>query len=182
METPKQPEETNSAEVVAPEVELSYEQSRTSACEQFAPEERDSDKSTKVTTEVVPQARGRGPRTPQGKQKSKRNAQKHGIFSQAVLLKGESRADFDSMLSKLRDDLKPEGRVEEILVDKLAVILWRHRRVIISEGAEIRKGTEFFELDEKRLQHDEIIGLTTANAQCGGYLSQITNPKPSINA
>ena len=81
------------------------------------------------------------------------------------------------MLSKLQDDLKPEGELEEILVDKLAVILWRHRRLIISEGAEIRKATEFFELDEKRLQHDGMIGLTTANIQCGGYISQITNPE-----
>jgi hypothetical protein len=181
MDTSKQPGVTNSAEVAGTEVEASDERSRTSASEQFAPfEEHNLDKSTEVTTEVVPPARARnggGPRTPEGKQKSKRNAQKYGIFSQDVLLEGESRADFNSMLSKLRDDLKPEGKVEEILVDKLAVILWRHRRVIISEGGEIRKETEFFELDQKRLQHDQMIALTTANIQCGGYVSQIANPE-----
>jgi hypothetical protein len=179
MDTSKQTEVTNSAEVAAPEVEASDERSRTSASEQFAPFDN-LNKSTEVTTEVVPPARARnggGPRTPQGKQKSKRNALKYGICSQEVLLEGESRSDFDSMLRKLRDDLKPEGKLEEILVDKLAVILWRHRRVIISEGGEIRKEREFFELDQKRLQHDQMIALTTANIQCDGYVSQIANPE-----
>ena len=158
METPKQPEETNSAEVVAPEVEASYERSRTSASEQFAPEEHDSDQSAQVATEEIPRARGRGPRTTQGKQKSKRNALKLGIFSQVVLLKGEPRAEFYSLLSKLRDDREPEGELKNIQVDKLAADLWRRRRVIIAEGAEIRRGTEFLEFDEKRRQHDQLIG------------------------
>jgi hypothetical protein len=96
-----------------------------------------------------------GPKTQQGKEKSKHNALKHGIFSQVVLLPWEPRAELDSLLSGLRDHFEPEGTPEELLVDKLAALVWRQRRLIISEGAEIRKGTEFLEHHEKQHQDEE---------------------------
>jgi hypothetical protein len=96
-----------------------------------------------------------GPRTQQGKQKSKRNALKHGIFSKVVLLKEEPRAEFDSLLRGLRNDLRPEGTLEELLVDNLVTISWRKRRLLIAEGAEIRKGTEFVDSDMLRGAKDE---------------------------
>ena len=44
-----------------------------------------------------------GPRTELGKQRSSQNATRHGIFSKAVLLKGESQADFESLrLARIR--------------------------------------------------------------------------------
>ena len=86
-----------------------------------------------------------GPRTQRGKERSKRNALKHGIFSSTVLLKEEPRAEFNSMLRGLRNDFKPQGTLEEILVDKLASLLWRHRRLmsVIVEGERPRKRLEF---------------------------------------
>jgi hypothetical protein len=50
-----------------------------------------------------------GPRTEPGKQRSKQNALKHGIFSQAVVLEWESRAEYDSLLRELQNDIKPVG-------------------------------------------------------------------------
>ena len=87
--------------------------------------------------------RATGPRTQQGKEKSKRNALKHGIFSQVVLLKGEPRAELESLLNGLRSDLEPEGTLEELLVDKLAVLVWRHRRLIIAVGEQTQEGEGF---------------------------------------
>jgi hypothetical protein len=84
-----------------------------------------------------------GPRTAQGKERSKRNAIKHGIFSQVALLKGESRAQFDALLNGLRDSLQPEGALEETLVEKIALLVWRQRRLIIAETAEIQSSMEF---------------------------------------
>src|SRR5713226_9308307 len=83
-----------------------------------------------------------GPRTQQGKERSKHNAITHGIFSKAVVLKGESQAEFDAVLNTLRDDRRPEGAVEEIQVNTLAVLWWRLRRVWTSETAEIQSGME----------------------------------------
>jgi hypothetical protein len=86
-----------------------------------------------------------GPRTQQGKERSKHNAIKHGIFSKAVILKGESQADFDALRNALREDRQPEGAQEEIHVIMLAVLWWRLRRVWIAETAEIQSGAEFLQ-------------------------------------
>jgi hypothetical protein len=89
-----------------------------------------------------------GPRTLQGKNRSKSNAMKHGIFSNIVVLPSESRPDYGSLLNGLRESFQPVGSLEDILVEKLASLLWRYRRLISAEGAEIRKHREFLRWDE----------------------------------
>jgi hypothetical protein len=93
--------------------------------------------------EPPPTRRSTGPRTPQGKERSKHNALKHGIFSKVAVLKGEPRAEFDSLLSGLWEDRCPVGTLEEVLVEKLAVTLWRIRRVIIADSAPADWSTDF---------------------------------------
>jgi hypothetical protein len=117
-----------------------------------------------------------GPRTQRGKQKSKGNALKHGVFSQVVLLNGERRIEFDSLLSGLRNDLEPVGTLEELLVEKLASLVWRHRRLIVAEGAEIRKGQEFLEWDERRRNEDEIFKFHTHELESRGLIRNKANP------
>jgi hypothetical protein len=85
--------------------------------------------------------RATGPRTPQGKARSKLNALKQGLFSKAVLLESESPAEYESLLNALREGLQPHGELEEVLVEKLATILWRERRLLQAEAAEIEKAT-----------------------------------------
>jgi hypothetical protein len=114
------------------------QESNTLAGDQFPPSEKpDRNQSVQLTTEATSPARDReggGPRTVLGKQKSKFNASKHGIFSQVTLLKGEPRGEFGSLLSGFRSHYEPEGTLEGLLVDKLASIVWRHRRLIIAMG------------------------------------------------
>ncbi len=90
-----------------------------------------------------------GPRTEQGKQKSSRNATKHGVFSKVVVLKGESRVEYERVLGGLWEALQPEGALEELLVDKVATISWRQRRLLLAEGGEIQKNKEFVESDQR---------------------------------
>ncbi len=91
--------------------------------------------------------RATGPRTLAGKERSKHNALKHGLFSKAILLKSESRREYDCLWSDLRADRRPVGKLEEILVEKIAVLTWRYRRFIAAESGAIRKNTEFPRLD-----------------------------------
>jgi hypothetical protein len=100
-----------------------------------------------------------GPRTEQGKQRSKNNALRHGVFSQVVVLKGESQTDFDALLNGLRRDLQPVGTLEEVLVEKLAALLWRNRRLLMAEGAEIRSRAEFVEWDGRERDREEAARL-----------------------
>lgn len=119
-----------------------------------------------------------GPRTPQGKERSKHNAIKHGIFSTVALLKGESQAEFDSLLDGLREDYEPEGTLEDILVEKLATLLWRYRRLIVAEGAEVQSKVEFLEWDQQNRQFDEAerIGSLSAFEFRSSLIRKIENP------
>ncbi len=122
--------------------------------------------------------RAAGPRTELGKQRSSRNATKYGIFSEVVVLKGESRAGYQSLLKGLWEAFQPEGRLEEVLVEKLAMILWRHRRLFVAEGAEIRKNIEFLEWDQRNQQQEEAeeIGSSSILDYNGGLIRKIQNP------
>ena len=96
-----------------------------------------------------------GPRTELGKQRASHNATKHGVFSKVVVLPDESRAEYERLFAGLRESLRPEGALEELLVEKLAATVWRQRRLLLSEGAEIRKGTEFVESDQQDFESEE---------------------------
>ena len=108
-----------------------------------------------------------GPRTQRGKQKVRYNAVKHGIFSEAILKGRESTAEFNALFMGLREYFKPEGVPEELLVQKLCATLWRHRRLLRAECAEIAKVTEFIEDDtaldqvyeSKDRKRDSLLGM-----------------------
>jgi hypothetical protein len=90
----------------------------------------------------LPVRRASGPRTPEGKQRSRHNALKYGIFAKNVLLKDESQSELDSLFNGLLNDLQPEGALEELLVEKLATLAWRQRRLLLAESAEIQNNKE----------------------------------------
>jgi len=117
-----------------------------------------------------------GPRTRQGKERSKRNALKHGVFAKDVVLPDESDAQFHALLDGLRNDFQPEGTVEDVLVEKLAALFWRSRRLIIAESAEIQKGVKFLVWDrEQRYQENARLSSGLAN-YVGGITRGVDNP------
>jgi hypothetical protein len=115
---------------------------------------------------------GTGPRSPQGKKISSRNSLRHGIFAKAAVLKWESQTEFNSLLSGLRKDFRPVGALEESLVEKLTVTLWRERRLLIAEGAEIQTAREALKCDQ---QEQLQIEVRAAWANPRGMIRQIGN-------
>jgi hypothetical protein len=77
-----------------------------------------------------------GPRTEQGKNRSSRNAVKHAIFC-AVVLPEESSRMYREIFHAFCDYIKPNDRVEQILVEKLAANIWRSKRLIVAESADV---------------------------------------------
>jgi hypothetical protein len=126
----------------------------TSAGEQFPlSEKQDPNQSVQLTTQETSTARAQksgGPKTQQGKETSRQNSLKHGIFStKVVVLKRESEAEFEDLLDGLRTYFQPEGTLEEILVEKLAALFWRERRLIIADAeADIGNGMDFLALKQ----------------------------------
>lgn len=139
-------------------------------------ENRSGSESLKGKNSSAVARKSTGPRTQQGKQRSKRNSITHGIFSDIAVLKGESQADFDALLCALRNDRQPQGALEEILVNKLSLLWWRLRRVWIAEGAEIRAGSEFIQWDaeERNRQDAAILPDLSLN---GGLVRWMANPE-----
>jgi hypothetical protein len=84
-----------------------------------------------------------GPRTEEGKRRSRRNALKHGVLASALLITegegAEDPAEFNELLDGLRRDLAPVGNLEEMLVEKIAVCWWRQKRVLSCEAGLVRR-------------------------------------------
>ena len=74
-------------------------------------------------------ALSRGPVSEEGKQKSARNSQRHGMLAQTVVLNGESEERFLDLLDALVFEYKPRTEAERSLVDTMAVARWRHLRL-----------------------------------------------------
>ena len=106
----------------------------------------------------VASRRGTGPRTKIGKERSKYNALKHGLYAKAILLSHENRSQYDDLHRGLHRDLAPNGTLEDVVVEKIATILWRHRRLLQAESAIVQENIEAQEAENARLSRE--ISLT----------------------
>jgi hypothetical protein len=68
------------------------------------------------------------------------NALRHGILSRHSVLPWESREEYESVLAALVAEHAPRGPTEEHLVEELAHIMWRKRRLRLAEAAAHRRG------------------------------------------
>jgi hypothetical protein len=88
-------------------------------------------------------ARSTGPATPSGKAMASRNALKHGLLAKEIVIDAgegaESREEFNAVVLDLRNQFDPQGPLEEMLVEKIAVAYWRLRRVHRYEAGLIRR-------------------------------------------
>lgn len=74
-----------------------------------------------------------GPRTEAGKDASSRNGFKHGVLSVSVVSSEEDHSGFTALLTDLVTDHQPMTAIECALVERLAILLWRERRLAQAE-------------------------------------------------
>jgi len=67
------------------------------------------------------------------------NALKHGVLSKHVVLPHEEKSEFDDLLYLLIAEHQPNGATELHLVEELAGVMWRKRRVLLAESAKINR-------------------------------------------
>ena len=70
------------------------------------------------------------------------NALKHGVLSRYTVLPWEDADEYRVLASSLADEHRPQGPTEEHLVEELAGILWRKRRLRLAEAAAHQHGLE----------------------------------------
>ena len=89
-----------------------------------------------------------GPVSLEGKSVVARNALKHGIFAKdLVIAVGDGQEDameYHELMADLKKDLVPAGRMEMLLVEKIAVNYWRLRRLVRYETGETRERLDHF--------------------------------------
>ena len=93
--------------------------------------------STKTVSEKQLQANRRnaakstGPKTPEGKARSRRNALKHGLLADQVLITdgdgAEDPHDFHALLDQFYADHQPASALEKMLVERIAALQCRAR-------------------------------------------------------
>lgn len=93
-----------------------------------------SDKQLKANRE---NAKKGGVKSPEGKEISKMNAQKHSVLTKAMT-KAEG-ALAAEVQKRLRDELQPEGFVEETLVERMSVIYVRLQRSTKAEAEQVMR-------------------------------------------
>lgn len=70
-----------------------------------------------------------GPRSPEGKDKSRRNAFKHGLTAETMIIKDEDAEELNSLAERIFDELGPGSQLESEIATRIATIMWRIRRV-----------------------------------------------------
>ncbi len=66
------------------------------------------------------------------------NALRHGVLSRYTVLPWEDEGEYRTLLNALVAEHAPQGPTEEHLIEELAGIIWRKRRIRIAEGAVYR--------------------------------------------
>ncbi len=94
-------------------------------------------------------AKSTGPRSAAGKARSSKNALRHGLTAQSLVVPGENAADFESLLEAFHTSLQPADAVEEALVFQIAAGQWRLQRHLRMETGLLTdcmgQGAEYFQ-------------------------------------
>jgi hypothetical protein len=100
-----------------------------------------------MTAELKPSGDG-GPKTEGGKEVTRWNATRHGIRSTVPVVPGvEKKEDWEEHRDGVIESLSPEGHLELVLAERVALLSWRLNRVT-------RYETETITLSQEKLEDD----------------------------
>jgi len=112
-----------------------------------------------------------GPKTPEGKERSRRNAVQHGLTAETVIAVLENSEDYEAFEAAVISDYSAETAVERQLVLRLASTLWRLHRATGMETAifdsatenarSLSKSASAFNFDAKTALADGFLHLAT---------------------
>ena len=90
-----------------------------------------------IAAAVANARKSTGPRTPEGKAVSSKNATKLGLYAQTLILPGEDPEALLALSRDYQDEFHPETPTEQVLLDRVVLAHWLMRRYF-------RLETEFF--------------------------------------
>jgi len=121
-----------------------------------------------------------GPKSADGKQKSRLNALKDGVFSKEVVVTaaGERVKDYEKFEAWVWDSVQPDGAIEEILTNDVVANWWRRQRVRRCEAAELQNRFENLKAHDSYLRSDQIEPLKIRFCLALGQYQTTTNITP----
>jgi hypothetical protein len=99
------------------------------------------------------------PATIGGAEITRFNALRHGVLSRYTVLPWEDAAEYGDLVAALSAEHAPCGPTEEHLVEELAGILWRKRRLRLAEGAAHRHGLKEALLHSQRTAKTAVVHI-----------------------
>ena len=109
----------------------------------------------KITSNRTNAQKSTGPKSAAGKAIVAQNARTHGLLSRSLIIEGESQEEFSELLRLLSDEFQPVGLVEQALVERVGIALWRQRRLVRAESAEVSLNQQRFGDEQAR----EVAGI-----------------------
>jgi hypothetical protein len=121
-----------------------------------------------------------GPKSHNGLRRVRLNALKHGLSAQTIIIKGESAKDFETLHNNFIEDLAPVDAMEDELVWKITMAVWRLRRVHRIEAylfrSELESNVDDVDSIEGTIESEVVkpadnIGVSFQNMWCSGFES-----------
>ena len=109
-------------------------------------------------------AKAAGTKSPAGIQTSSKNALKHGLTSNMIVLTNESHAKFDELHQTYLETFQPANGVEMDLIDQMVASQWRLRRIWIMQTAalDLKMDQQEAEIAKQFNQIDQATRVTVA--------------------
>jgi hypothetical protein len=103
--------------------------------------------------------KSKGPKTPEGKNRSKFNALKHGLDAKTPVLPGEDAAAYQRRIDAWTADLQPRNPFEHFLIQQAARVSWQIQRADRAETARLTNIIRNAAADEAQRLDDEMAEL-----------------------
>jgi hypothetical protein len=100
-----------------------------------------------------------GPRTPEGKSRSRFNGVKHGLTATIPVIPGEDPAFYQARIEAMIESLPPRNQVELDLLGRVAAATWSLERATRAEAALISQRIKDETIERQRREEDEAIAL-----------------------
>jgi hypothetical protein len=127
-------------------------------------------------TSALNGTQSRGPVTPEGKARSSRNGQKHGMYSSAVVLHFESVEAYEALRQTYHSEFSPANQSQADLVDEMVAAKWRLRRLSSMETAALDHA-----VDAQRAQIDATYADLDAETRAHLAFDKINTSSSTMN-
>ena len=98
--------------------------------------------------------RSPGPTTKLGKERSKRNATKHGVLALELVVNETDKPEFEALRRDLYDQLSPATTLQNIGFQRILSSIWRSKLALRLEGKRILASFHYFDQSENPVEED----------------------------